>query len=78
MFVVGMARCFSFRIYRRRDYCSLWCRASGNTPQTDAHYGSDRMLQGLMAAYSAVLRGASTVYVVDRVKERLDKAKAIG
>ncbi|KAF8495078.1 GroES-like protein [Gautieria morchelliformis] len=33
---------------------------------------------GLMAAYSAVLRGASTVYVVDRVKERLDKAKAIG
>jgi len=33
---------------------------------------------GLMAAYSAVLRGASAVYVVDRVQERLDKAKAIG
>lgn len=31
-----------------------------------------------MAAYSAVLMGASVVYVVDRVKERLDKAKAIG
>ncbi|KAJ7708615.1 hypothetical protein B0H16DRAFT_1344849 [Mycena metata] len=33
---------------------------------------------GLMAAYSAVLRGASEVYVVDRVAERLAKAKEIG
>jgi threonine dehydrogenase-like Zn-dependent dehydrogenase len=33
---------------------------------------------GLMAAYSAVLRGASAVYVVDRVPERLAKAKEIG
>ncbi|KAL4258372.1 zinc-containing alcohol dehydrogenase family protein [Pleurotus pulmonarius] len=33
---------------------------------------------GLMAAYSAVLRGASDVYVVDRVAERLSKAKDIG
>ena len=33
---------------------------------------------GLMAAYSAVLRGASNVYVVDRVPERLAKAKAFG
>ncbi|THU86842.1 GroES-like protein [Dendrothele bispora CBS 962.96] len=33
---------------------------------------------GLMAAYSAVLRGASEVYVVDRVSERLQKAKEIG
>ncbi|KAF9047684.1 hypothetical protein BJ165DRAFT_1467690 [Panaeolus papilionaceus] len=33
---------------------------------------------GLMAAYSATIRGASEVYVVDRVKERLDKAKEIG
>lgn len=32
---------------------------------------------GLMAAYSAVLRGASRVYVVDSVKERLDAAKKI-
>ena len=31
-----------------------------------------------MAAYSAVLRGASEVYVVDRVAERLQKAKDIG
>lgn len=33
---------------------------------------------GLMAAYSAVLRGASRVYVVDRVPERLDAAARIG
>jgi len=33
---------------------------------------------GLMAAYSAVLRGASRVFVVDSVKERLDAAKKIG
>jgi threonine dehydrogenase-like Zn-dependent dehydrogenase len=33
---------------------------------------------GLMAAYSAILRGASDVYVVDRVPERLNKAKEIG
>lgn len=31
-----------------------------------------------MAAYSAVLRGAADVYVVDRVPERLAKAKEIG
>jgi threonine dehydrogenase-like Zn-dependent dehydrogenase len=33
---------------------------------------------GLMAAYSAVIRGASSVFVVDQVKERLDAAKKIG
>lgn len=33
---------------------------------------------GLMAAYSAVLRGASNVYVVDRVPERLTAAEKIG
>ncbi|KAL7788412.1 hypothetical protein V8C43DRAFT_323667 [Trichoderma afarasin] len=32
---------------------------------------------GLMAAYSATLRGASNVYVVDRVPERLAVAKSI-
>lgn len=32
---------------------------------------------GLMAAYSAVLRGASNVFVVDRVPERLAAAKKI-
>lgn len=33
---------------------------------------------GLMAAYSAVIRGASNVFVVDQVKERLDQAVKIG
>lgn len=33
---------------------------------------------GLMAAYSATLRGASNTYVVDRVPERLAVAKKIG
>jgi glutathione-independent formaldehyde dehydrogenase len=33
---------------------------------------------GLMAAYSALLRGASKVFSVDRVPERLSKAKEIG
>jgi glutathione-independent formaldehyde dehydrogenase len=33
---------------------------------------------GLMAAYSAKLRGASRVFVVDRVPERLRKAEQIG
>jgi glutathione-independent formaldehyde dehydrogenase len=33
---------------------------------------------GLMAAYSALLRGASKVFVVDRVPERLQKAREIG
>jgi glutathione-independent formaldehyde dehydrogenase len=33
---------------------------------------------GLMAAYSALLRGAAEVYVVDRVPERLNKARQIG
>ena len=33
---------------------------------------------GLMAAYSGILRGASRVFVVDRVPERLEVAKKIG
>ncbi|GAA1906124.1 glutathione-independent formaldehyde dehydrogenase [Streptantibioticus ferralitis] len=33
---------------------------------------------GLMAAYSAMLRGAKKVFVVDRVLERLQKAEEIG
>lgn len=33
---------------------------------------------GLMSAYSGMIRGASKVYVVDQVKERLDVAKKIG
>ena len=31
-----------------------------------------------MAAYSAKLRGASKIFIVDRHKDRLDKAKSIG
>jgi len=33
---------------------------------------------GLMAAYSGIIRGASKVYVVDQVPERLESAKKIG
>jgi glutathione-independent formaldehyde dehydrogenase len=33
---------------------------------------------GAMAAYSALLRGAGEVYVVDRIQQRLDKVKTIG
>jgi glutathione-independent formaldehyde dehydrogenase len=33
---------------------------------------------GLLAAYSALLRGAGEVYVVDRVPERLDRAGELG
>ncbi|KAH6661942.1 hypothetical protein F5X68DRAFT_178450 [Plectosphaerella plurivora] len=33
---------------------------------------------GLLAAYSAILRGASRVYSVDHVQQRLDLAKSIG
>lgn len=33
---------------------------------------------GLMAAYSGIIRGASKVFVVDQVKERLDAAQRIG
>jgi glutathione-independent formaldehyde dehydrogenase len=33
---------------------------------------------GLMTAYSALLRGAKKVFVVDRVPERLDKARELG
>ncbi|KAK3291591.1 chaperonin 10-like protein [Chaetomium fimeti] len=33
---------------------------------------------GLMCAYSAILRGASKVYAIDHVRDRLDKAASIG
>lgn len=33
---------------------------------------------GLMCAYSAMLRGASRVYSIDHVRQRLDKAASIG
>ncbi len=44
--------------------------------ETVAVYGAGPV--GLMAAYSALLRGASRVFVVDRVAERLQKAEQIG
>jgi glutathione-independent formaldehyde dehydrogenase len=44
--------------------------------ETVAVYGAGPV--GLMAAYSALLRGASQVFVVDRVPERLAKAAQIG
>jgi glutathione-independent formaldehyde dehydrogenase len=44
--------------------------------ETVAVYGGGPV--GLMAAYSALIRGASRVFVVDRVPERLQKAEAIG
>ena len=50
---------------------------SGFKPgETIAVFGAGPV--GIMAAYSAVLRGGSRVYVVDQVKERLDQAKKIG
>ncbi|CCF47721.1 alcohol dehydrogenase GroES-like domain-containing protein [Colletotrichum higginsianum] len=50
---------------------------SGFRPgETVAVFGAGPV--GLMAAYSAVLRGASRVYVVDRVAERLQSAEKIG
>ncbi|KAK5339156.1 hypothetical protein LTR98_005558 [Exophiala xenobiotica] len=47
-----------------------------NPGETVAVWGAGPV--GLMAAYSAVLRGASKVYVVDRVPERLAAAEKIG
>jgi glutathione-independent formaldehyde dehydrogenase len=44
--------------------------------ETVAVYGAGPV--GLMAAYCAQLRGASAVFVVDRVPERLAKAQSIG
>ncbi|KIW09624.1 uncharacterized protein PV09_00491 [Verruconis gallopava] len=50
---------------------------SGFRPgETIAIFGAGPV--GLMAAYSAILRGASKVYSVDMVKERLDVAEKIG
>ncbi|HLH71157.1 MAG TPA: glutathione-independent formaldehyde dehydrogenase [Candidatus Dormibacteraeota bacterium] len=44
--------------------------------ETVAVYGAGPV--GLMASYSALLRGASRVFTVDRVPERLAKAREIG
>ncbi|RCV48163.1 glutathione-independent formaldehyde dehydrogenase [Marinitenerispora sediminis] len=53
------------------------CELAGVAPgDTVAVYGAGPV--GLMAAYSALLRGASRVFVVDRVPERLRLAESIG
>lgn len=46
------------------------------TGDTVAVFGAGPV--GLMAAYSATIRGASRVYVVDYVQARLDRAASIG
>jgi glutathione-independent formaldehyde dehydrogenase len=43
---------------------------------TVAVYGAGPV--GLLAAYSSILKGASEVYVVDRIEARLKKAESIG
>lgn len=53
------------------------CRLAGVSPgETVAVHGAGPV--GLMAAYCALLCGASRVFVVDRVPERLAKAQDIG
>ncbi|HEV7640043.1 MAG TPA: glutathione-independent formaldehyde dehydrogenase [Gaiellaceae bacterium] len=53
------------------------CELADVSPgETVAVYGGGPV--GLMAAYSALIRGASRVFVVDRVPERLAKAEQIG
>jgi len=53
------------------------CELAGVVPgETVAVYGAGPV--GVMAAYSATIRGASRVFSVDRVPERLDKAKEAG
>jgi glutathione-independent formaldehyde dehydrogenase len=53
------------------------CELAGVSPgETVAVYGAGPV--GFMAAYSAMLRGAARVFVVDRVPERLAKAREIG
>jgi glutathione-independent formaldehyde dehydrogenase len=53
------------------------CELAGVAPgETVAIYGAGPV--GLMAAYSAMLRGASRVFVIDRIPERLAKVREIG
>jgi glutathione-independent formaldehyde dehydrogenase len=73
-------------IEREADYAMLadifptgyhGCELAGvKSGETVAVYGAGPV--GLMAAYSALLRGVARVFVVDRVPERLAKAREIG
>ncbi|KAK5311760.1 hypothetical protein LTR93_011602 [Exophiala xenobiotica] len=49
---------------------------SGFQPGDSRTYGAGPV--GLLAAYSAILRGASQVYSIDHVQSRLDLAESIG
>lgn len=50
--------------------------AAVSTGKTVAVFGAGPV--GLLAAYSSLLKGASEVYVVDNISERLQKAKELG
>jgi glutathione-independent formaldehyde dehydrogenase len=50
--------------------------ASVTAGATVAIFGAGAV--GLLAAYSALVKGAAEVYVVDQVPERLEKARALG
>ena len=53
------------------------CELAGvGSTDTVAVFGAGTI--GLLAAYSALLRGAAEVYVVDSIAERLDKAEELG
>jgi glutathione-independent formaldehyde dehydrogenase len=53
------------------------CELAGVSPgETVAVYGAGPV--GLMAVYSALIRGAARVFAVDKVPERLQKAEEIG
>ena len=61
----------------------IWCTAWGGLNGTGFKPGDSVAVfgagpVGLLVAYSAILRGATTVYVVDHVESRLRKAKSIG
>lgn len=73
----GMARCATLSTHIVLLVQHLLNYTQGFKPgESVAVFGAGPV--GLMAAYSAVLRGASEVYVIDRVPERLAKAKDIG
>lgn len=82
------ANIFRYLPYRRVQSWASWAQnltflgwhgveISGFQPgESLAVFGAGPV--GLMAAYSGILRGASRVYVVDRVPERLNVAEKIG
>ncbi|KAM5357191.1 hypothetical protein ACJZ2D_016520 [Fusarium nematophilum] len=57
-------------------YMQLWALGRAANSDSVAVFGAGPV--GLLAAYSAILRGASRVDVVDRIESRLELAKSIG